>query len=420
MKPSDCTVTFLDNGLFIDFCLSVAPHFKKAYYSTPWINSFPKSNQLLPGVGFDTMERPKWVWDAIEKSDLIVFPDVYYGDLQEYLVRRGKLVWGSRKGEILETDRMKAKEIMAEYGVQGTPADEVVGLDDLRDYLKDHENVWVKISATRGDMETFKSENYEMSMPKLDELEHNLGAKKYIERFIIEPDISPAVEWGPDTFTIDGKWPQNFFCGTEVKDLGDAGRVMKWNELPQYLRDPNEKMSEWFKQQQYRGLYSTELRITPSRETFLIDPTCRAPSPPNEIQQLVFDNWADIFLAGASGKLVEPNPVHKYGVCAMIHSAWADKNWQSIQFPEEISQYVKIRNHTVIDSVHYCVPSEVGLPEVGAVVGVGETMDEAIAHMEDNAEQIKGYYLDIKIDGVARAKEECEKMEELGVDILGG
>lgn len=417
MKPSDVTVTFCDNGLFTDFALSIAPAFKKAYYYTPWISSFPKSNQLLPGSGFGVMERTRWLFDAIEKSDLVIFPDVYYGDLQEFLVKRGKLVWGSRKGEVLEIDRMKAKDIMGLYDVAYPPAEVVKGIGDLRQYLKENEDVWVKISTTRGDMETFNSTNYELSMPKLDELEYKLGAKKYIAEFIIEPDISPAVEWGPDTFTIDGKWPKNFFCGLEIKDLGDAGRTMKWDELPQYLRDPNEKLSPWFKEQQYRGFFSTELRITPRHETYLIDPTCRLPSPPNEIQQIVFDNWAEVILAGAQGKLVELNPVHRYAACALIHSSWADKNWQSIHFPESIREYVKIRNHCRIDGVDYCVPSEVGLPEVGGVVGVGDTMEEAVAHLEDNAEQVQGYYLDIKTNCMQEAMEQVKAAQELGIDI---
>lgn len=417
MKPSDCVVTCLDNGIFCDFALNLAPHFKDFHYYSPWISSFPKSNQLMPGYGFKEMKREKWLFDAVAKSDLIICLDVYSGDFQEYLASQGKLVWGPRKGEVLELDRMKAKEIMAEYGVQGSPADEVTGMDELREYLKENENVFVKVSSTRGDMETFCSENYELSMPKLDELEHHLGAKKLIQKFIIEPDINPAVEWGPDTFTVDGQWPQNFFCGLEIKDLGDAGRTMKWKELPQYLRDPNEKLSEYFKKVKYRGFFSTELRITPRHETYLIDPTCRLPSPPNEIQQLVFDNWSEVILAGAQGKLVEPNPVHKYAACALIHSSWADKNWQSIHFPESIREYVKIRNHCRIDGVDYCAPSEVGLPEVGAVVGVGNTMEEAVAHLEDNAEQVKGYYLDIKTNCMDEAMKQVEAAKELGIDI---
>lgn len=417
METGETVACFVDNGLFTDFALRLAPSFKHFYYWSPWANSFPKSNALLPGDGFDEMERVRGLFDAIEKSDLIIFPDVYYGDLQEHLVRQGKLVWGSRKGEFLELNRMGAKALLKKYGVNPSEAEAVHGMADLREYLKAHENVWVKVSTVRGDMETFKSDTYELSEPKLDELEHKLGAKKLIAEFVIEPDINPAVEWGIDAFTIDGQWPVRTFSGLEIKDLGFVGRVMEWQEIPQYLRDPNEKLSPYFKDKQYRGFFSTELRILDDRTTYLIDPCCRLPSPPNEIQQMIFDNWPEIILRGAQGEMADPNPTAKYGVCAMIHSSWADKAWQAVYFPEDIRPFVKLRNHCRIEGVDYCVPGEVGLPEIGAVIGLGETLDEAIEQLEENAEQITGYYVEIKLDSIEAALKERDKAEKLGIEI---
>ena len=411
------TATYIDNGLFTDFALTLAPAFKKLYYWTPWASSFPRSNQLLPGDGFEEMQRVRWAHDAIEKSDLVIFPDVYYGDWQESLVRQGKLVWGARKGEYIELNRMGSKKVCEDYGVQVSQADTVTGIEALREYLKEHEDVWVKVSSTRGDFETFQSENYDLSMPKLDELEYKLGAKKFILEFILEPNIAPANEWGIDAFCIDGQWPVRTFSGWETKDLFFVGRVMEWKEIPAYLRQPNEALSPWFKDRQYRGFFSTELRILKSRETFLIDPCARLPSPPNEIQQMVFSNWADIILAGAQGKMIEPKTAWKYGVCAMIHSSWADKNWQSIQFPEDIREFVKLRNHTKIDGVDYCVPCEVGLPEVGAVIGLGQTLEEACDHLKENVKGVKGYFLDIKVDMLDSSIEEARKGEELGLEL---
>src|SRR5436853_2302851 len=226
MNAQDAVACVIDNGLFSDFALRIAPGFKHCYYWTPWANSFPKSNQLLPGDGFEEMQRVRAVWDAIEKSDLIIFPDVYYGDMQEACVRAGKSVWGARKGEFLELNRMGAKALMAKYGVNPSPGTPVRGLEALREYLTEHDDVWVKISTVRGDFETFKSETYELSEPKLDELEHKLGAKKLIAEFVIEPNIDPAVEWGIDAFTIDGQYPDKTFSGCEIKDVGFLGRVM--------------------------------------------------------------------------------------------------------------------------------------------------------------------------------------------------
>jgi hypothetical protein len=417
METKSLVALAIDNGLFSDFCLTIAPAFKQFLYWTPWQSAFPKSNQLLPGDGFDEMERVKYLWDAIEKADLIIFPDVYYGDLQEKLVRDGKMVWGSRRGEVLELNRMKSKRLLKEYDIQPSKAIAVHGLENLRAYLKEHENVFVKISANRGDFETFESKRYELSEPKLDQLEHQLGAKKLIAEFVVEESINPAQEWGIDAFTIDGQWPVRTFCGFESKDVAFVGRVMEWEKIPQYLRDPNEKLSPLFAQVGYRGFFSTELRITPERDTFLIDPCCRLPSPPNEIQQMIFDNWADIIASGANGTMVDPSTVHKYGVCAMIHSSFADQNWQSLKFPENVRPFVKLRNHCKIDAVDYVVPQSVGLPEVGAVIGLGDTLEEAMDHLKENADQVEGYYLDIKTEGLDSMMETVEAGKTLGIEL---
>jgi hypothetical protein len=416
-NPKDKIVTWVDNGLFVDFALSCAPGFKHTYYWTPWASGFPKSNSLLPGDGFEEMDRVRWVWDAIEKSDIIIFPDVYFGDMQVACEKMGKQVWGARKGELIELNRVASKRILNEHGVDPSPATVVVGIEALREYLKEHEKVWVKISANRGDFETFKNENYHLSEPKLDELEHKLGAKKTLVQFIVEPDISPAVEWGIDAWTVDGQWPSKTYSGCEIKDLGFIGRVMDWTEIPEAYRRPNEKMSDWFREQRYRGWFSTELRITPEKDVFLIDPCARLPSPPNEAMQEVFSNWPEIIAEGAEGNMASPETAHQYAAIAMIHSSWATNNWQAVEFPEEIRKFVKLRNHCKIDGKDFFVPQLYELPEIGAVIGVGDTLDECIEHLRSNAEQVKGYYLEIKLDSIDKALEEIHSAKEIGIEI---
>ena len=111
-------VTIIDNGIFPDVALTIAPAFKQCFYFSPWQSAFPSSSKILPGDGFDEMERVKWKWKAVAKSDLIVFPDVYFGDEQEFLAKMGVPVWGARRGEMLELNRAGAKELMKATGWQ--------------------------------------------------------------------------------------------------------------------------------------------------------------------------------------------------------------------------------------------------------------------------------------------------------------
>lgn len=763
-------VTVVDCGLFVDIALKIAPAFKHVYYWSPWQSAFPKSNSLLPGDGFDDIERVKWLFKAIEKSDLVIFPDVYFGDLQIVVEQMGKAVWGSRRGECLELDRWGTKQMLKELGMPVSRAVLVRGTSQLRDYLKDNPNVWVKISTNRGDAETFQSESYELISPRIDELEYKLGGKKEICEFIVEDHLDAEIEVGYDGFCIDGNFPKRSFAGFELKDAGFIGSVKEYKELPDFMREPNDKLAPFFEQHRYRGFYSSELRVTKDKTAYLIDPccysedtdiltdkgwkrisaldhtekvctlnpetrnieyqrpsdyvsyqfsgnmvrftspksvidllvtpnhsmwvshrdkhatleefradavcghsylprtgewvgespeffvlpeyhsewisgkgagiykrcdretiripirtwiqflafylsegncdewcvhisqtkhkdafrkviaslpfkwtehrkgfrlfdvqlvsylqrfpkrhergidpfvkelspglinlfldayclgdgnrkgsqriftttsrlsaddlqelclksgscadisvgtpagtpvaisggkytskhdallvrerktfdtyyfegwntsrhalylsrqaydgrvycvtvpnhivyvrrngkpvfsgNCRAASPPHEIYLEIFDNWPEIFWHGANGRVVDPDPVARYGVCAMIHSSWATRNWLPLKIPDAVRRFVKIRNHCRIDGVDYFVPQpDSELPEIGAVIGLGDTLEDAIAQLEYNAEQIKGYSLEIKLDAIPEAMQQVERGKELGIDL---
>src|SRR5215475_1363219 len=100
---------------------------------------------------------------------------------------------------------------------------------------------------------------------------------------------------------------------------------------------------------------------------FCTDPCCRMASPPGEAYIEWLDNWPEIMWHGAEGVFVPAEPNAKYAVEIMLHSSFADKNWQPVRFPDSIRRWVKLRNHCRIKGVDYTVPQSVGLPEIGAV-----------------------------------------------------
>jgi len=409
------TVMVVDNGLFVFWAHKLAETFGKVLYFSNWTDAFPKSNYLLAGDGFKEIERVKSLWDYVDSVDLFFCPDVYYADIQEQLVQMGKRVWGARHGEELELNRVKAKKLLAKLGLPVGGYEVVTGTSDLKKYLKEHEDVWVKISSMRGDFETFKSETYDLSEPKVNELEHNLGAKAKIAQFVVEDDLPDRVEIGYDGFTIDGGFPPIGMMCIEIKDLGAVGRVKKYKDMPEPVLEVNDKLAPIFKNYQYRGFFSSEIRYGKDKKPFLIDPCCRAASPPSELYSEMFENWGEVIWYGAEGVVMEPVPVAEYGCEVMIHSAWADTNWQAVHFPEELRPFVKLRNHTKIDGMDYVVPQDVGLPEIGAVIGMGDSLDDAIEMAKENCEQVKGYFLDCKVESIEKGLEEIEHMKEMGL-----
>ena len=406
----------VDNGLFVYIAQKIASQFGKVYYWTPWVSAFPKSNDLLIGAGLPEIERIRWFWDYIDKVDVFIFPDVYFGDLQEQLRDMGKAVWGGFRGDELELNRNGTKKLLKQLGLPVGNYERVVGLEALREYLKEHEDVYVKVSTVRGDFETFHAPTYSLVEPKLDELESKLGAKKFIEEFIVEDNVEAVVEIGYDGWCIDGEFPSIGIQGYEIKDKGLLAAIKPYDELGEQVKMVNSKLSPILKNYGYRGFFSTELRITKGNVPYLIDPCMRCGSPPSELYQEMIGNLAEVIWAGAHGGLIAPEPVCKFGCEVMIHSSWADEHWQAIDFPESIRQFVKLRNLTRIRDRYYVVPQRVGLAEIGAVVGIGDTLKEAIDHAKENCEKIGGYYIECKLDSIDEAIEQIKAGQKIGIN----
>lgn len=408
------TVLVWDNGIFTEIAVTLAQTFGRVLYYVPWTSGMPKSNALMIGEGLDGIERVASPWAFFDDIDLWVFPDVYEGELQEFLAAQGKRVWGCRMGAELEIDRPKSKEASRKLGIDIGPYKVIKGLDALRKHLKANDDQWVKISGTRGDMETFGAKSYAHVEPRLDELEHNLGALKKVMTFTVEKGINDAVETGYDGYCIDGKFPKAAMTGVEVKDEAYLMKTVRWSELPEQVRTVNEKLAPALKKYGYRGFISTEVRCTQDGKAYLIDPCCRAGSPPNELYQVMMSNMAEAMWYGAEGIVIEPEFKAKWGAEVLLISEWADENWMHVSFPDKIRENVKLRNFCQIEGEYYVIPQWTGSAEIGAVVALGNTPDEAIAEVKRIAALVEGHLLSKPVDALDIAREHLEQV--LGPD----
>jgi len=414
MSLKSKTALVWDNGIFTEIAVTLAKDFGRMLYYVPWTSGMPKSNALMIGEGIDGVERVASPWAHFDEIDIWIFPDVYEGDLQEWLASQGKRVWGCRLGAELEIDRPTSKETSKKLGIDVGPYKVITGLDALRKHLKANDDQWVKISGTRGDMETFGAKSYEKVEVRLDELEHNLGALKKVMKFTVEQGINDAVETGYDGYCIDGKYPKGAMTGVEVKDEAYLMKTVAWRDLPEPVRTVNEKLAPALKRYGYRGFISTEVRVTKDGKSYLIDPCCRAGSPPNELYQVMISNLADVIWYGAEGIVIEPDFKAKWGAEVLLISDWADENWMQVSFPESVRENVKLRNFCCIEGEYYVIPQWTGCAEIGAVVGIGDTPDEAIAEVKRIADLVEGHLLDKPIDALDIAREQLEQV--LGPD----
>jgi hypothetical protein len=409
-KFDDKTVCVVDNGLFPELARTLAKSFGKTYYMSSWQSAFPRSNEILIGAGVPGVTRIDSIWPILNEVHLFVFPDIFHGPLQVYLSHLGKRVWGSRLGENLETMRGLSKRWLKDLGLPVGPYRQIRGLDSLRSYLKENDNQFVKISRTRGDMETFHAKTYKLIEPRLDELEHSFGARKKVAEFIVEAPIEPAIEVGYDGYTVDGLFPDTALFGVEIKDTAYLGHIVPYDLLPASVKTVNKGLSKFFHDVQYRGFFSSEIRVKDGIP-YLIDPCCRMASPPGELYSYMIENLAEVLWQGSIGNLVTAEYNGAWGAQLVMRSPWAEQNWQPIDFPNSVRDNVKLHYLTMIEGRHYYVPQSIEMPEIGSVVASGESADEAINNCIKVAEKIQGYGIKFQFDALEQASEDMRKLK---------
>ncbi len=410
------TIFVRDFGLFASWALKLTEYFGRVLYYCPWKSGFPTSKQFMIGTGLEGVERVSDFWDHVAEADIFFFPDVYDGDLQVYLREQGYPVWGAGKGEELELLRWQTKMFLKkDLKLPVQNVERIIGMDALREYLSEKDNLFVKISTLRGDFETFHHQTYKLSQPLLDDIETRLGANKDDKEFIVEDAIDDAVEVGYDGYTIDGKYPSIGIQGYEVKDVSYIGVCHAYDKMPKQVLEVNARLAPVFESYNYRGFWSSEIRVPPDGKPYLTDPCCRAGSPPSELYQEMFSNWGDIIWAGAHGELVTPKPVGKFGVEVLIHSQWADTHWQAIYFPPELRKWVKLRNLCQKGDTWHVAPQTVGLPEIGAVVAVDDSLLGAIKKAKSYCEQIEGFQIELNLKHLMTAVDVIREAEAKGL-----
>ena len=396
------TACFVDNGLFTSFARKIAPEFGKMLYYTPWQESFPKSLRLEVGSGFPDIERIQYPLARADEIDLWIFADLFQSDLQVFLAEHGARVWGARYGEELELERWQMRQLLKKLGLPVAEGELIQGMPALRKYLEAHQNKFVKTSFSRGDMETWRHHRYEVSEPRLAQLEYDLGPFAEDYEFIVEGEIPDAVEIGYDGFSVDGQFPSPSIMAYEIKECGMIGCCKPYAELAEPVRLVNSKLAPVLKGYNYRGFLSTEIRYTKDKKAYMIDPCCRLGSPSNELLQELLASWGEVLWNGAEGSLVNPRQVAKYGVVAMVFGKQSGRNWQALHYPKAIDQWVKLINPVAVGARRYSAPQ--GEPmNIASVVGVGNSILEAVKQCAAHAAQVEGDGIEIHLDAIPKA-----------------
>lgn len=409
--PSGKTCMVVDRGQFPYVAQRLARDFGKVWYYSPDERAMPVMREGIIGDGFEDIECIASFLD--EDADVFVFPDIGFPAEQVYFEGMGKPVWGCKSASDVESSRALFLKTLKEAGLEVPPHTAIVGMSELKDYLRDKEDKWIKVSKWRGDWETLHFRNWAQDELELIYREVKLGPLKERLKFYVFDKLDIAVEDGVDTWCIDGQWPETVIRGMEAKDEFFIGTFAKFNELPEEMRHVNEAIAPILAGYRYRGAFSTEVCITKDKTPYFTDATCRFGSPPSQIQMEMIGNWGEIVWGGANGECVEPEILAQFGIQGVLEITADASEWATVELPDELKQWVKCSFCGGLDGKIIFPPAEGVLR--AWLVGIGDSIEEAIDHFKENAELLPDG-VKANTQGLATLLEEINTAEEMGME----
>lgn len=413
------TLIIVDHGLYTAVAQDMAKYWGKVLYWNPVAEPYSHSPKAFIGEGLPGVQRITSLWKHIDKADCLFFPDVYHGQLQHFLRSKGYLVCGSGRSEILELDKSFFKSVLDKVKLPQAKTYRAEGLDDVWQYLKDRKpgNYFMKNAEQhRGDWETSRFYNKHHLELLINKKKHDLGVSRASSiEILIEEKINSGCEGGADGFMLDGVMADNSMSGYEVKDQGYIGKVFK--KLPPIVQGINDKLAPVFKKiGGYAGPYSTELRITPSKKAYVIDLTCRCPSPPTGVELEIYgQSYGQAVWELSNGRMPNLKTTAKYGAELILQSTWYENGDLHVGFDKSIENQLKLKNAIKKNGQFYCIPND-NEGVFGSMVGTGNTIKQAIRNCLDAVECLDVAELEWRHDVFDEAMETIKNGEEYGID----
>ena len=393
-------------GLYVHVALALAKGFDRVLYFSEWRDAFSTSKGRLIGDGFEEIERIRDFEVGIGESDIVVFPDMGRYSLQEYLRSQGLPVWGMGQAEMLEDDKIFFHHwLMSRKALPKPEMWQIEGVEALEQFMRDQEDRFIK-SNDRGDFETYHHRNWKLSEPWFHDLMAKIGPYKNVVEMIAQAPVE-GIEVGYDGYLIDGDYPPTAQLGFECKNKGYIARLLPYSDLPEPIILVCQEVAEWAHQElefNSRGMFSSEVRLKDAKTGYFIDPTMRFGIPPSSCQSVAWQNWAEIMWNGARGVLVDIDCPYRYVAELELSSDWAAQHFMPVYWPKEHDGLVTLTRWHRFEGNNYVVPtgSMEGSANVGAAIGMGNTMEEAEQMAIEVAESIEAF--DVTFDAAAFEK----------------
>ena len=410
----ELNVVVVDFGSFISLAEKLSETCAHVSYHAPIDREFRSIEDAAIGYGIPNVHKIESFMDpdVVKETDLWVFPDIGYAGEQRYLKSIGKPVWGSMGGDELERLRTKFVATVKKLGLPMVHCEKIKGLDALCEYLKDKENVWVKVNEFRDNMETWHHQDWLHSQPMLRRLYIKFGVAPELVWFVVQDALDGATEIGYDGLSVDGWFPDSSYQGYEKKNELYLGARTDYDKLPEEVRAVNEAWSPVLEEYGYRNFFATEIRNLDGVPYF-IDPTMRMPGQTGEQLLETMENLADVIWHGAQGELIQPVWNADFAASATLNYKGDLEDVKVIRVPDEAKQWVKLcRYRQNGDEYHFPVNRR---EDVGVVIGMADTIEDTIKAVGENYEAIGDESLSVKLDGFREILEDIHKAQAEGI-----
>ena len=413
-------ILIMDYRNGISIAQKLAESFGTVFYSCPYVtNGFPEHTPFDVGNNVPNIVKVKEWAEVYDEADAVMFTDSMEPHLQNWMKNNGKPVFGSVFAEKLEHDRVYIKEVLKDLGLPVGPYTVSDGIDELEQSLMNANEGYVK-SSLRGNGETWKHKSWPLSKRQLMKLRHEMGLYENRERYVFERVLEVLIEFGYDGFIVGGQYVPISMCGIEKKDACYLGKFILYEWLPEQIKMVNDKLAPIFEEMGYNGHYSNEIIVSKDKRGFLIDNTCRFPSPPGELMLEIYTNYAEIVWMIANGRMPVIEFKDEWGAQLIIKSAIAEEDPSPILVPDEYKKYVKIKNLSIDeDGTWYFVPSPgLHMQEIGSIVFTSNSCEGVIKGIKEIAESIKGFDTCVDMDSLDEAKKDLEKLKRSGIKYI--
>jgi hypothetical protein len=376
--------SILDQGIMVTQSQGLSANGKHdcKYYSN-WQRSEPCFSDFQPAMGVNGLEKVKNFWDTVDWADCVVNFDCYDQDSISFIKSKypNKSVFGSGSGVWIENDRWKLKQLVQKLGLPLQKSWRIIGVNKLREFLKEHPNVYIKTNLWRSDCESFHAKTLDFVEMRLRGLDVKYGAMSDTVEFIAEEMLDSEVEIGVDCFFSKTDYVPQCFLAYEIKKEWYLGLRTEVKNLPPKIKIWMEKLKPTLQSLDYRSGLSFEWKVMKDGTCYLLDICARLQSPASVGYPKWIKNWPEFVYKVGKGEKVSMDCPSKY-VAAIFFESARGKDENVMVDIKDLNK-VKPMCYSMNEGKIYSVK---GAKTMAIPIAEGGTWQECVKNLKANAE----------------------------------